>query len=379
MRTLRRYVQREVLLAAGFVLLVLLSIFAFFDIVAQLDDVGREGYTLRAALAFVLLSQPSRIYELTPLAALIGTIYALAKLAASSEFTIMRVAGLSTRRLALWVCSVGVGLVAATYLMGELIAPPLERHARQLRIDAANAGIATELRSGAWARDVVRDEAGNPERLRFVNVGVVRPDATTALWRVFEFDPSFRLLSIATAQTGAFLEPGDAPGAWLLGDVVETRIPVVADGDDAQAGTRIVREPQRRWASELTPQIFGVLLVAPERMSLVALGQYVRHLEETRQRTERYQIAFWGKVFYPLAILVMMVLALPFAYLHVREGSVSLKIFTGVMIGVGFYLLNKLFAHLGLLGTWPPIMVAALPGLVVLAIALGTLYWIERR
>ncbi len=370
MNTLRRYLGREVAQATGFVLLALLSIFAFFDVVAQLDDVGQNGYTLRAALIFVLLSQPSRVYELMPIAALIGTIYALSKLASSSEFTIMRVSGMSTRRLAVWVGYVGVALVAATYLMGEIVAPPLERLARQVRIQATGAGIATEFRSGAWARDIVKDDAGNVQRFRFVNVRVVRPDTTTALWRIFDFDAEYRLRSIA-----------DAGGAWLLKDVVETRIPAVVRDDDTPSaeGTQILREPQRRWESELSPEIFGVLLVSPERMSVVALAQYVRHLAENRQRTDRYEIAFWNKIFYPLAILVMMALALPFAYLHVREGSVSLKIFTGVMIGVVFYMLNKLFAHLGLLNTWPPIVVAALPSLVVLGVALGTLYWIERR
>jgi lipopolysaccharide export system permease protein len=382
MNTLRRYLGREVAQATGFVLLALLSIFAFFDVVAQLDDVGQNGYTLRAALVFVLLSQPSRVYELMPIAALIGTIYALSKLASSSEFTIMRVSGMSTRRLAVWVGYVGVALVAATYLMGEIVAPPLERLARQVRIQATGAGIATEFRSGAWARDIVKDDAGNVQRFRFVNVRVVRPDTTTALWRIFDFDAEYRLRSIATAESGTFVAPtAEAGGAWLLKDVVETRIPAVARDDDTPSaeGTQILREPQRRWESELSPEIFGVLLVSPERMSVVALAQYVRHLAENRQRTDRYEIAFWNKIFYPLAILVMMALALPFAYLHVREGSVSLKIFTGVMIGVVFYMLNKLFAHLGLLNTWPPIVVAALPSLVVLGVALGTLYWIERR
>jgi lipopolysaccharide export system permease protein len=382
MNTLRRYLGREVAQATGFVLLALLSIFAFFDVVAQLDDVGQNGYTLRAALLFVLLSQPSRVYELMPIAALIGTIYALSKLASSSEFTIMRVSGMSTRRLAVWVGYVGVALVAATYLMGEIVAPPLERLARQVRIQATGAGIATEFRSGAWARDIVKDDAGNVQRFRFVNVRLVRPDTTTALWRIFDFDAEYRLRSIATAESGTYVAPtADAGGAWLLKDVVETRIPAVVRDDDTPSaeGTQILREPQRRWESELSPEIFGVLLVSPERMSVVALAQYVRHLAENRQRTDRYEIAFWNKIFYPLAILVMMALALPFAYLHVREGSVSLKIFTGVMIGVVFYMLNKLFAHLGLLNTWPPIVVAALPSLVVLGVALGTLYWVERR
>ena len=143
MNTLRRYLGREVAQATGFVLLALLSIFAFFDVVAQLDDVGQNGYTLRAALIFVLLSQPSRVYELMPIAALIGTIYALSKLASSSEFTIMRVSGMSTRRLAVWVGYVGVALVAATYLMGEVVAPPLERLARQVRIQATGARTAS--------------------------------------------------------------------------------------------------------------------------------------------------------------------------------------------------------------------------------------------
>lgn len=382
MNTLKRYLGREVAQATLFVLLALMSIFTFFDIVGQLDDVGQGGYTLRAALTYVALSQPSRVYELMPIAALIGTIYALSKLAASSEFTIMRVSGMSTRRLAVWVVSVGVFFVVATYLMGEVIAPPLEQRAQRIKIQGSGAGVATEFRSGAWARDIVKDDSGEPVRLRFVNVGTVRPDSSTANWRIFEFDADYRLRSIATAASGTYAPPtATERSGWDLKDLIETRVPAVERDASAPAdlSTQIVREPARRWQSELSPEIFGVLLVTPERMSIVALAQYIQHLSANRQRTDRYQIALWNKVFYPLAILVMMALALPFAYLHVREGGVSLKIFTGVMIGVVFYMLNKLFGHLGLLNTWPPVVVAALPSLVVLSVALGTLYWVERR
>lgn len=382
MIVLRRYLGREILQATSFVLLALLAIFGFFDIIGELDNIGQRGYTLQAALLHVLLSQPSRVYELAPIAALIGTIYALAKLASSSEFTIMRVSGMSTRRLALWVTSIGLVVVAITYLVGETVAPPLEALAQRVRIQARDAGVGTELRSGAWARDIVRNADGSVAAMRFVNVRVVRPDTTTALWRIFEFDAQFRLRSIATAEEGQYLPPaGGARGAWLLRNVVETRVPAVERDAAAPAAisTQILHDAERRWETDLTPDIFGVLLVSPERMSVASLMQYIRHLAENRQRTERYEIAFWNKVFYPLATLVMMMLALPFAYLHVREGSVSLKIFAGVMLGVGFYMLNKLFGHLGLLNTWPPVMVAALPSLVVLSVALAALYWIERR
>jgi lipopolysaccharide export system permease protein len=293
----------------------------------------------------------------------------------------MRVSGMSTRRLAVWVLRTGLIIVAATYLLGEVIAPPAERLARQVKFEAMNR-VVTEFRSGVWARDVVKGEDGTVERLRFVNVREMRTDATASQWRIFEFDNQFRLRSMLMAERGVYEAPVDGgPPAWRLANVVETRVPVVdpAATERAATNTQVVREGERVWASELTPEIFGVLLVRPERMGMVALAQYVRHLEENRQRSDRYEIALWNKIVYPLAILVMMALALPFAYLHVRQGGVSLKIFSGVMLGVGFYMLNKLFSHLGVLNTWPPILVAVLPSLLVLTIALAALYWIERR
>lgn len=380
MRTLRRYLWREIAAATAFVAFALLALFSFFDLINEIEEVGASGYQLAQAFGYVALSLPSRAYELAPIAALIGTIYALSKLAANSEFTIMRVSGMSTRRLASCVLRIGLLLVALTYLLGEVVAPPAERIAQRAKLQAKGGTLAQQFRSGVWVRDAVRDAAGNVERLRFVNVREVRADGTTQGWRIFEFDRDFRLLSVSTARAATYV-PGSAEGNWRLAEVVQTRVPEVVGADTAPTPlrTQIVREPQRMWTSELTPEIFGVVLVKPERMSAYKLAQYVRHLAENQQETTVYEIAFWNKVFYPLAIVVMMALALPFAYLHVRAGSVSLKIFSGVMIGVGFYMLNKLFAHLGVLHTWPPPVIAALPSLVVLAVALGALYWIERR
>jgi lipopolysaccharide export system permease protein len=380
MTTLQRYLAREVITATLFVLFALLAIFAFFDLVGQLDDIGRAGYTLQAAFAYVALSQPARTYELMPIAALIGTIYAMAKLASNSEFTIMRVSGMSTRRLTGWVVGVGLIFVVATYLLGEFVAPPAERVAQRVKLQASGAMVAREFRSGVWVRDLARGADGQVSRLRFINVRQVQLDTSVLDWRIFEFDRDFRLRSISTADKGVY-EAHDGERHWRLANVVETRLPVVGVDDTAPAPlrTEIVSEPERIWHSELSPEIFGVLLVKPERMGIVSLVQYIQHLTDNRQRSDVYEIALWSKLFYPLAIIVMMMLALPFAYLHVRHGSVSLKIFSGVMIGVAFYMLNKLFAHVGMLHTWPPPLVASLPSLVVLAVALGTLYWIERR
>jgi lipopolysaccharide export system permease protein len=377
LNTLRRYVWREVAGSTGFVLLALVALFAMFDLIKELDDVGHAGYRVGHALAFVALLTPSRTYELMPIAALIGTIYALSKLAANSEFTIMRVAGLSTRRLALTILQMGAGFVLLTYMFGEAVAPSAEDLARRLKLRASGAALAQEFRSGVWVRDAIADGGDGQARLRFVNANHVNTDTSVDNWRIFEFDSQMRLRSVSTAASGHYVRGQ----GWKLSNVVETSIPPVVASDTSQTSqhTEVIRQPLRLWHSGLTPEIFGALLLQPERMGALNLSRYIRHLAENRQRTDRFEIAFWNKMFYPLAILVMMVLALPFAYLHVRSGTMSLKVFCGIMIGVIFYAMNKLFSHLGLLNTWPPIVVAAVPGLLVLSVALGALYWVERR
>lgn len=378
MRTLRRYLWKEIALATLFVLFALLALFMFFDMVQQLDEIGRGGFQLHHAFSYVALTLPSRTYELMPIAALIGTIYALSKLAANSEFTIMRVSGMSTGALLGALLVIGLVIVGITYSLGEFVSPPAERLAQRVRLKATGSQISVrDFRSGVWVRDVLKDQHGTVEAFRFINVAKVSPDVGTRDWRIFEFDREYRLRSITTAESGSY-----SPGAgWTLRNVVETRLPQLVSDSTSQtsAGTQVIREASREWRSELRPDIFGVLMVQPERMAGWDLAQYIQHLAENRQQTEVYEIAFWGKLFYPWAVLVMMALALPFAYLHVRAGGLSLKIFAGVMIGVGFYGLNKLFAHIGMLNTWPPIFVASLPSLVVLALAMSALYWIERR
>ncbi|HXY05731.1 MAG TPA: LPS export ABC transporter permease LptG [Burkholderiaceae bacterium] len=383
MQTLRRYLWREIATATLFVLLALLGIFALFDLINQLRDLGRANYQIGHVLAFVALLTPAHAYELMPIAALIGTIYALSKLAANSEFTIMRVSGMTTRRLADAVLWVGLGLVALAYVFGELIAPPAEDLAQRFRSRAIGVAIGQEFRSGVWVRDLVHGRDGQPDRLRFVNVAQVNADGTVNSWRIFEFDPELHLRSMSTAASGTY----ESGRGWLLADVVDTQLPPVeAQANPAspvaqlpQEGTRVVHEPLRLWQSDLTPAIFGVLLVQPERQSAYSLYHYIGHLTQNHQRTDRYEIALWKKLFYPLVCVVMMALALPFAYLHVRAGTVSLKIFAGIMIGVLFYAINKLFSHLGMINTWPPVVVAGLPALVALACALAALYWVERR
>lgn len=375
MNLITAYIRREILGSFGFVLVGFLALFAFFDLVNELDEIGRGGYQIQHALIFILLGMPSRIYDLMPVAALIGSIYALAQFASHSEFTVMRAAGMSRRHALMAVVSVGGWLALGTLLVGEVLTPPAEKLAQTVRLGAMGSTVATGFRSGLWIKDTVKNAEGAVERLRFVNVGELLPDTTLKSIRIFEFDRDFRLLELANAATGRFT----APDAWELDQVELTRFTPMRVADDTVA-LNANREllPKRSWSTELTPDIVGVLMLAPERMSAWNLVQYVHHLRDNRQSTDRYEIALWTKIVYPLAVVVMMVLALPFGYLQTRAGGIGLKVFAGIMLGVTFHFMNGLFSHLGLLNTWPAWMTASIPSLVALVCALSMLAWVDR-
>jgi lipopolysaccharide export system permease protein len=355
--TLRRYLAREIYKTTAFCFIAFLGLFAFFDLVNELSDLGKGGYRLQHAIVFVLLSVPGHIYELFPIAVLIGTLVALSSLAASSEFTVMRVSGLSPTQSGATLARIGIAFLVLTVLVGELLAPGAERAAQRLRLDRLGAAVGSELRSGVWVKT---------DR-RFVNIREVLPDTTVRGVEIFEFDEDFRLISIAEAKSGRYV----AHEVWELADVLETSF--------TPKGATVRQLPKLEWHSVLTPGMLAVLLVVPEKMSAYSLALYVRHLSDNRQRTERYEIALWKKLIYPFASLVMMALALPFGYLQVRAGGMGVKVFVGIMLGVVFHFLNSLFSTLGVLQSWAPFASAVLPSALFMMMAVAMMWWVERR
>jgi lipopolysaccharide export system permease protein len=357
MRTLRRYLAREIVAATALVFAALLVLFAFFDLVEQIKDLGRGAYQLRLILLHVVLSLPNHVYELFPIAVLIGTLFALAQLVASSEYTVMRVSGISVARMVLTLSGVGMVFAILTFVFGEFIGPPTEQLAQRIRSQAITGLVAQEFRSGLWIKD----------GRNFINVLEVLPDSTLRGVKIYEFDDEHRLRQISHAQRGDY----QSDRRWLLKDVVQTNF-----GERKASVSRIA---EASWQSVLEPRLLNVLLVKPEQMSAWSLYSYAQHLKENRQRALRYEIALWGKIMYPVAVLVMMLMALPFATFQRRQGGVGAKIFAGIMLGLGVHFLNRLFGHLALLNDWPAIVSAIVPTLIFLSVAVTMIWWQERR
>jgi lipopolysaccharide export system permease protein len=353
--------RRELHVSIAIVLLAFLAIFWFFDFVGELADVGRGGYGLGHALAYTSLHLPSMAYELIPVAALIGAVYAMARLANDSEFTILRGAGLGPWRALSSMIGTGVLLAAATLLLGEVVVPEAEQRAQRLLSVAKGKAASGSLSSGRWLRNV-NESVGAIEA---INVLADREGRIERLL-IYRFDREARLL-LRVESSGADYKGN---GRWILDDVrmFEPR----TDGLH-RSSTK-----QWEWLGGPEPSLLQVNFISPEQMTIVDLWRYTRHMSRSGQVSDRHQLALWKKGFFPLTALVMMALALPFAYLHARSGAMSLKVFGGIMIGLSFVLLNGLVSQIGLLNTWPPMLVALAPATMFTVIALCGLAWVLR-
>lgn len=368
MKTIRRFLFVEVLTAVAFVTIGFLALFFFFDFVDELRWVGRAGsagYQLPQALLFVTLSMPSHLYELLPITVLIGTIFVMARLAQSSEYTILRTSGLGPGRALRILLTLGLGFVVLTFAIGDYVAPGADRAAQLVK--ARYLGQLSTGQTGAWLKEKTDDGASYA-----VNVNRLAPDATMRGVRIFEFDKRGFLTALTQADEASFTREK----TWLLKGVERSDYKIE---NTPQAHVEHRKLESLRWPTTISSEMVAAALLDPDRMPTLDLFEYIRHLDANGQAAQRYEIELWRKVFYPISCLVMVVLALPFAYLHFRSGGIATYVFGGVMAGISFFLLNNVFGYIGNLQNWLPWLTAAAPGLIYTALSLAAFGWLVVR
>lgn len=352
MKILDAYIAKTVISGTLMVLLILGSLLAFVDFVAELDDVGKAQYSMLEAAIYVLLSLPNRLYELFPTAVLIGSLLSLGALAGNSELTVMRAAGISIMRIVFSVMRAGLILLIFVALIGEFIVPMSERQAQSIRAKELQQNITLGGEGGFWARD----------GQRFIYVSHVYPGMNLGKVNVYEFDDSNKLQQITHARSARYTD-----GKWQLENVLQT------DFSNEQIKSNAVQFVL--WNKLLNPDLFSVVSVKPENMSATDLYQYSNYLKDNDLESSHYDLAFWIKVFTPLSSLVMLLIALPFVFNSQRDAGTGNRVLYGLLLGIGFFLLNRTMNHLGQVYHFYPFVSASAP---VIMVALASFYALRR-
>jgi len=356
MNIIAKYLLKEVTINVLLIMVALIAMLSFFDLIQELEDLGKGNYSFGTMLTVVFLSIPGHIYDVMPVSVLVGSMLTLGQLARYSELVVLRVSGVSVLNLTTLLLKVGLLFTLITFFIGELITPISEKVAQRMKIKATDAVVAQDFRSGLWVKD------GS----NFVNVENVLPDSKLVNIHIYEFNQNNELVMTSFAKNASFENEN-----WHLKEVTNTFF--------ENENVRIERQAEARWRSLIRPETLNLLLVIPEKMSAWNLYSYIQFLTNNKQKTTRYEIAIWAKLIYPIACMVMIILALPFSFIQQRATGATNKIFFGLTLGVGYQILNRVFVHLGFLNSWPPLFSAIMPTLLFFIVGIFMLYFVERR
>ncbi len=338
MRTLDRYVAKEVIKGALIAVLVLLALLNFFTFADELGDMGEGDYGLRQIFGYLALTSPRAVYELMPSAALVGGLVTLGGLANNRELMAMQAAGASRARIIRAVIMGGLVLLAISVGIGEWVAPGAEREANTLKATALKKQVASRTKYGFWVRDgnvfINIREINQPENLGDINIYEVASD---------------KQLALATHANRAVYDGVQ----WKLKKI---RLSLFApDRVSAQ------HKDSADWSSVLAPDLLNAFVIRPENLSAWELARYIDYLKENGQNALPVEQAFWGRIVNPAVTLVMLLVAVPFVLTIRREVGMGQRIVVGVVIGLGFYLFDRMFSHFGLIYEMNPIFAASFP------------------
>lgn len=332
---------------------VLVGLDALTIFIGELDNVGQGNYTLAKAASYILLTMPRRLYEMFGYSALIGGLLGLGGLASSGELTALRAAGMSRLRICASVAlTLGVLTIGVT-VVGETLGPYGDQQAKALALGAKSKDITLAKGGSVWARDgdtVVN--AGSGRTLQSEQGPLV--DLTRV--RVFEFDAAGRLATLSLAARATHQD-----NAWTLFDVRRTQF--------GEASAQSTQQAQVKWTSNLDPDLLALSIVKLDYLGLRDLARNIAYLERNGQDSGNFRQAWWARVFYPFNVLVLAFCALPFAFGALRSGGLSKRLFIGIALAIGFYVLQRTMVSLGAVYGLGPGVANLLPPTVLIALA----------
>lgn len=338
MNILNKYISKAIMGSVLMVLLTLIGIESFLELASELKDVGKGSFHFWQALINVPLMLPTDMYELFPMAALIGSLMGLGKLANQSELIVMSAAGMSRWQIIRAMLQAALILLVLISLIGEAIAPKAQQLAKETKTVALSAGKTLKTASGVWFRD-----GNNYIFVREILLGNHLFDITR-----YKFNQDKKLTVISHANEGTYRE-----GGWFFHQVQQTEI----FKDYIKSETF----EMQRWDINVDKRLLGISNIRADQLSLFKLYSYIRYRHQNDLGAGMYEFAFWKRLIQPFATLVMIFLSVPFIFGPLRSVSMGLRIVTGVIVGFSFYILNQFFGPMSQVYQIPAIVAAILP------------------
>ncbi|WP_343597452.1 LPS export ABC transporter permease LptG [Acinetobacter sp.] len=341
----RRLIAKHVTTTATLAMLgttaVLGLLQALFTYLAELSAL-KKGYTAVKALEYVFWNTPHYLYEILPIAALIGAVIGLGTLASNSELIVMRSVGISLWRIVGWVIRSALLLVILSFVLIQWVIPYTNERADSIKKQQEVSRLG-EVR-GYWTR----------EGQRFIYIDYANSQGELRNIQILDFDQNYRLKEDLLAEKGSFGQQAE----WNLQNVQQTQIQPTGDA----TLTRTVQLPV---ALALQPKYVHMVTADPDELAPGQLVSFMRYLSAYSQVPKTYQLAFWQKVAMPFSVIALVVIACSFIFGPLRQQSMGFRLVIALFVGLGFYYMQDFLGYASLVYSPSPAWFVFVPILLI--------------
>ena len=345
MKILDKYIAKQILSAVFSVLGILVVVVGLLDLVDEIKKVG-DGYSLTLAFLYVLLNIPQNIYEVLPIATLMGSLIGLSKLSSTNELNAAKFSGLSLSKIIKITLKTGLVIVILTFLIGEFIAPQGQQIANNIKNISESTRLSMKNTDGIWIKN----------KSSFIHIAKVYPNNIVQEVSIYRFNEKQQLIESIYADEGNYVDR-----KWVMKNITSTNF--------KNKNTEINNNDIASFKEFVDLDLFDIMIIKPNQMNLSQLRKYIQYLEDNSMESKKYQLAFWSKFSIPLSCLVMFLLTTPFVHSSIRSASFGQRIFIGILTGIGLFLFNQTINKLSIIINIPPFLGSFLPVIILLFIS----------
>jgi lipopolysaccharide export system permease protein len=343
-------VTKTTILAMLGTTLVLSFLQVLFTYLGELGSL-KPNYTAWQAFLYVMWGAPRYLYEILPVAALIGSVLGLGALASNSELIVMRSVGISLWRIVGWVMRAALLLIVLSFVLSEWVIPYTNEKAQNIKTQRSVAAMG-EVK-GYWSR----------EGQRFIYIDYANSQGQLRNIQTIDFDQDYRLQSFVIAQQGQFLKEGE----WALKQ--SHQVDLLAQGNAIKTN-----HDQQTLALALQPKYVHMVTLDPEDLSPSQLVSFMGYMREYSQVPKTYELAFWQKVSSPLGLITLVLLACSFIFGPLRQQSMGFRLVIALFTGLGFFYLQDFLGYASLVYAPSPAWFVLIPILLMFGVGSYLLY-----
>ncbi|NLF25523.1 MAG: LPS export ABC transporter permease LptG [Deltaproteobacteria bacterium] len=351
MKTIHRYITRELLRNFLLCSMGFCFLFLMLDIFDRLDNLAQEDASMGLVLKYFLFKVPPYFNMTLPVAMLVSTMLTIGLLSKNSEITAMRASGLKISWIARPVLVIGLILSLFSMLLAETVVPYCVRREKEIY----NIDIREKHKTGSYSQNDFWWRSGH----EFYSVAMFdsRDDTLHGLSKL-EIGPGFRINRRTDATRATWVKEGLG---WTMFGVTQYLFP---------RNRQIEINKMKSLALPIaeTPPDFYAAETPPASMSFMELRRFIARQIANGVSTAGYYSDLYAKISFPFVVFVSSLLVLPFSLRSARSGSMSVGFVAGIVIGFSYYAVHSFSLALGRAEMCPAWLAAWLANIIMLSI-----------